>query len=1052
MFDRLRARLLFNKDDGEKNSGDAGLRVTGHYPPARVPEPEDRVVRIFVSSTFKDMYQEREVLVKQVFPELKKRCRERGIEFIDVDLRWGITEAQSMRGETLSICLSEIENCRPYFIGILSERYGWVPENIGSDLMSTNSWIEGYRDRSVTELEILYGVLENKAMESRAFFYFRDPSYLERLPEDQLDRYVSKSAEDKLKLEKLKDRIRASGYPLFEGYKGPEALAELVINDLWDAIDKRFPGHSTPDPLEIEAADHKSFARSRALVYIGRKEYFDRLDKHIDGDGQPLVLTGESGCGKSALLANWAMDYEKRHPGKFMFLHFTGSTRQSSDYSSIISRLMGELKKRYNWDGPIPDNNKNLVEQFPRWLSEAASKEKIILIIDALDQLEDRDGAAELVWMPSDFPANVRVLLSSKPGKSLDEVKSRNWQLYEIQDLTINEREMLITQYLCRYRKSLEKPLVEKIASAPQTANPLFLRALVEELRVFGIYEVLEKRIDYYLSSKSCIDLYEKILARLEEDYEKDRPHLVSDATALIWASRKGITQGELLAMLGNDGNPLPRMIWSPLYLALQESLVDRSGYLTFFHDYVSKAVENKYLGTDEQKSKAHLKLADYFLPGLEGATTYTIAFTLVYYDRSDKDDLQNRLTEALHIKTATDTGRSLEEYPWQLAMSASWDRLYGLLTEGIYFMVLWRKNAYEVRTLWTILESKSDYRMDSAYNDAKAIYGRDPYFIQSLSHLFEFRGLFDNAMGLRTDIVNAVATDSKKWEDASIMNQQAATLIDLDRLDEAQALVDMSETICKKADYKDELANSYLMKARIMHKKDFLEEGLKYLDMQEKLLKETGTQENLRICLQWKGVILRKMKRFDEAEAISKESERQYAIADNQDGVVSSEFDQAALLVGRGDYDKAAEHIKKPIAMCRASGNRNWLVQLLHYGGTISRLAGRYEAALEYLKESEEMAKGMGRDDLVMINLLYKSVVLGELNHYKESVETARACENLMKETGNMKDYELCIISHADSLSKLLKESRSTMPYREYRKYQDEYLEISHEHPGLFK
>ncbi|MSR75881.1 MAG: DUF4062 domain-containing protein [Planctomycetes bacterium] len=44
-----------------------------------------------------------------------------------IDLRWGITEEESQKGETLPIFLREIERSRPYFIGLLGERYGWTP-------------------------------------------------------------------------------------------------------------------------------------------------------------------------------------------------------------------------------------------------------------------------------------------------------------------------------------------------------------------------------------------------------------------------------------------------------------------------------------------------------------------------------------------------------------------------------------------------------------------------------------------------------------------------------------------------------------------------------------------------------------------------------------------------------------------------------------------------------------------------------------------------------------------------------------------------------------
>ena len=101
-----------------------------------------REVRVFVSSTFRDMQAERDILVKQVFPELRKLCRSRGVEFVEVDLRWGITEEQAEHGEVLPVCLREIELCRPYFIGLLGERYGWVPDGIEAELLELYPWLK----------------------------------------------------------------------------------------------------------------------------------------------------------------------------------------------------------------------------------------------------------------------------------------------------------------------------------------------------------------------------------------------------------------------------------------------------------------------------------------------------------------------------------------------------------------------------------------------------------------------------------------------------------------------------------------------------------------------------------------------------------------------------------------------------------------------------------------------------------------------------------------------------------------------------------------------
>jgi hypothetical protein len=143
-------------------------------------QTNSRTVRIFLSSTFRDFAEERDLLVRTVFPELRRRCRQRQVELIDVDLRWGITEEEAQQGKVLPICLSEIDRSRPFFMGFIGERYGWVPERDQYDLslLMEQPWLESHRGgKSVTELEILHGVLNNPAMSGRAFFYFRDSKW-----------------------------------------------------------------------------------------------------------------------------------------------------------------------------------------------------------------------------------------------------------------------------------------------------------------------------------------------------------------------------------------------------------------------------------------------------------------------------------------------------------------------------------------------------------------------------------------------------------------------------------------------------------------------------------------------------------------------------------------------------------------------------------------------------------------------------------------------------------------------------------------------------------
>ncbi len=126
--------------------------------------------------------------------------QQRQLYLTDVDLRWGVTEAEAEQGKVLAVCLEEIDRCRPFFLGLLGERYGWVPETLPEEAVIEFPWVDDRKGHSVTELEILHGVLNNPEMAGRAFFFFRELSAKTPLPAD----YQAETPEAAEKLAKLK--------------------------------------------------------------------------------------------------------------------------------------------------------------------------------------------------------------------------------------------------------------------------------------------------------------------------------------------------------------------------------------------------------------------------------------------------------------------------------------------------------------------------------------------------------------------------------------------------------------------------------------------------------------------------------------------------------------------------------------------------------------------------------------------------------------------------------------------------------------------------------
>lgn len=87
-------------------------------------------LRVFISSTFNDLDEERTLLMTRVFPQFIQLASLRGVNLVPVDLRWGITNTSEEKDiyntKIIDICLKEIDAAQ-CFIGIIGDRYGWCP-------------------------------------------------------------------------------------------------------------------------------------------------------------------------------------------------------------------------------------------------------------------------------------------------------------------------------------------------------------------------------------------------------------------------------------------------------------------------------------------------------------------------------------------------------------------------------------------------------------------------------------------------------------------------------------------------------------------------------------------------------------------------------------------------------------------------------------------------------------------------------------------------------------------------------------------------------------
>lgn len=811
-----------------------------------------RTVRIYICSTFRDMQAERDHLVRVVFPELRSRCETRRIHLIDIDMRWGVTQEQADSGDALALRLQRIDECRPFFVGILGEQYGWVPDRHSDELLRQHPWLVEHAGCSSVHLEIIYalrGIAGSPSTASGASIYLRDPSFL------QPAEFVSSTAEERIRLDSLKQHLRRSGLPLFDGYAGDDlkTFGQTVLENLWTAIQAHHPETSEPDTAaERQSARHEVYARERMRVFVGRQDYFARLDQNAVNDGPPVVVVGPPGSGKSALLANWGVHFQRSRPDDLVFMHFAGAVENAKDAAALARRLIGALNTAFGNESDISEQRDDLRAAFVNRLQAAAAQaaphgRRIVIVIDGLDDLDAAEGGA-LNWWPQVVPTSVRLVASARPGPLIDECIRRGWTVIELAPLTEAEQASFIRYYLSQYGKALEDAQVARIVQAPQMSNPVFLVTLLEELRVIGSFEAIDRRIQQALMADSLELHFDQVLSRCEADHGRE---LVRDVLSLIWTSRRGLSELELRGVLGEGERPLAGGIWSPLYQGLERFLQHRGDLLDFFHRAFRTAVERRYFSDADAKRVTHQRLADHF---------------------------QSFASRKLDPHQA-------EELLWQLAQAQDWVGLRRLLTDPVRFETLWVLVPAEVTTAWDRLNANAPQQVNRAYEVALEQLQRNTRHSACMAELLEQTGHLSEARAIWKALAALHRAADNRAQLQHSLGRQAALLEMQSRLDEALAALREQHEVCEATADRPALLKNLADQAGLLCRRGIdlanggqHEAALHGLAESEALCRQIGHSEILCRVLVNRGTILgnflgqwdRALAAFEEASALA--------------------------------------------------------------------------------------------------------------------------------------------------------------------------------------
>lgn len=464
---------------------------------------------IFVSSTFQDMQQERDVLQNSVLPRIKELAKQYGKSIDLCDLRWGVntlgmSEAESST-KVLQVCFDEIDNARPFFIAILGDAYGWIPntEVVEKSTIDRNISIDDLIGKSVTEIEISYGALKNTSS-SDIRFYFRQIKNKRKglfLNPDIPKYYTRGTADDKKRMRTLKEKIEAQFSKQVRKYlvswnketsrfDGMDAFAELLYQDIKEMIIQRWG--TIPELSEYErqqyqyqyAIDSDDFCINDSQHILSSKttpNYLQLNESTMHKQNYVLISSDEHGL--DALFSSLCRRYKSN--GAEIIPYECAQSILASSTENMLRYFATILEKREDKDTDIAEEECAPRMKFNTILEKVDENidHPIILAVRNIQYL-DSDNILE--WLPLKNYHNIHFLIScDKAFSTTSQYKAISAEFY-FQENHIFSRDYLIKAYMARYHKELDQQVYEALLDKSKEKDNQYLELLMQRLLVLS--------------------------------------------------------------------------------------------------------------------------------------------------------------------------------------------------------------------------------------------------------------------------------------------------------------------------------------------------------------------------------------------------------------------------------------------------------------------------------------------------------------------------------------------------------------------------------------
>lgn len=454
------------------------------------------MISVFVSSTFRDMQGERDILRQEVLPEIRSFCTERGENISLVDLRWGVDTSrlspEDQSRKVLNVCLDQIDRCKPYMIVMIGQRYGWVPEDsLIRSVVSSKNYRDDGTSRSVTALEIEYGTLSAKENADKYLFFFREDLPLDRMPDEYRKDFGPESPFHAARLKELKEKItgmfpdRVFTYRLnWDGNRlsGYEEFGRAVTSCLKTILQRSVDGKAARTKSEKRLRTHLRLAEEQQLRFAERGQLVREVTA-LAAENHLILLPGAAGTGKTALMCKMAAVL--KDSGYTVIPVFCGTTADTASSRNVMELIVDVLEDlcgaEDHYDSLHPAGLRfrwsNLADRF------CATGRKLAILLDGLDRLVPDELAAHLNFLPQQISDSCTILVTCRDSYELPRHFTYRTAIRCVSDAEIGETVGIITHLAALQAKEMDaKSRLALLTEKKSSVNPLYLSFLLRRL------------------------------------------------------------------------------------------------------------------------------------------------------------------------------------------------------------------------------------------------------------------------------------------------------------------------------------------------------------------------------------------------------------------------------------------------------------------------------------------------------------------------------------------------------------------------------------------